>query len=169
MGRSSDHSKHPFIFLIRTEPFANATFSPDGSKIAFVSNKDGSPKIYVMDIPKEGTKSKDLHPTLISKRCRENSAPSWSPDGKKIAYSAKTGAQHRQIWVYDLETKQEHKLTDGKGDKENPAWAPNSLHLIFNSNDNDKGLTDLYLINLNQQEAVKITQGSGEKRFPYWK
>ncbi|MDB6081339.1 MAG: tolB [Chlamydiia bacterium] len=155
------------IFTAKGAANASPTFSPDGQKIAFVSNKDGSPKIYVMDIPKEGAKLKDIHPVLISKRCRENSAPSWSPDGKKIAYSAKTGAQKRQIWIYDFETKQEHKLTDGKGDKENPVWAANSLHLLFNSTDGDT--TELYLVNLNQPQALKLTDGRGEKRFPYWK
>lgn len=155
------------IFTAKGAANASPTFSPDGKKIAFVSNKDGSPKIYVMDIPKEGMTSKELRPVLISKNCRENSAPSWSPDGKKLAYSGKSGATPRQIWIYDFDRKQEHKLTDGKGDKENPSWASNSLHLLFNST--DKTTTELYLVNLNQPKATKITTGAGEKRFPYWK
>lgn len=155
------------IFTAKGAANASPTFSPDGKKIAFVSNKDGSPKIYVMDIPKKGMTSKDLRPVLISKQCRENSAPAWSPDGKKLAYSAKSGAAPRQIWIYDFDRKQEHRLTDGKGDKENPAWAANSLHLLFNST--DKEITELYLVNLNQPKATKITTGAGEKRFPYWK
>lgn len=154
------------IFTAKGAANASPTFSPEGNKIAFVSNKDGSPKIYIMDLPSPGAKLKDIHPQLISKRCRENSAPSWSPDGKKIAYSAKAQGA-RQIWIYDLETGQERQLTDGKGDKENPMWAQNSLHLLFNSNLDDT--TDIYLINLNQPEAVKITEGEGEKRFPCWK
>lgn len=154
------------IFTAKGAANASPTFSSDGTQIAFVSNKDGTPKIYIMDVPDVNTKLKDIHPQLISKRCRENSAPSWSPDGKKIAYSAKAQGS-RQIWIYDVETEQERQLTDGKGDKENPMWAQNSLHLLFNSNLGDT--TDIYLINLNQPEAVKITEGDGEKRFPCWK
>jgi len=159
-------SKPRQIFAAKGAAQASPTFSPDGKQIAFVSNKDGTPKIYVMDIPPEGATSKDLHPKLISKRCRENSAPAWSPDGTKIAYSAKSSG-NRQIWIYDFETHEERQLTSGKGDKENPAWAPNSLHLLFNAIDDKK--TELYLINLNQSEAFKITSGDGEKRFPCWK
>lgn len=153
------------LFHAKGSASASPVFSPDGTKIAFVSDKDGSAKVYVMDIPKEGTNLKDLRPQLISKRCRENSAPAWSPDGKKLAYSAKN-AGVRQIWIYDFDSKRERELTSGKAVKENPTWAPDSLHLLFNAREGN--VTELYLINLNQPEAVKITQGPGDKQFPSW-
>lgn len=141
------------------------TFSPDGKRIAFVSDKDGSPKIYVLQIPAPGTNLKDIKATLISKSNRENSAPAWSPDGTKLAYCARTKGE-RQIWIYDFNTKQETQITQGPGHKENPSWAPNSLHLVFNSSDPKS--SELFIINLNQPEATQITFGSGEKRFPSW-
>jgi TolB protein len=140
-------------------------FRPDGKKIAFVSNKDGSPKIYVIDIPEAGMSLKNIHPVLISKRNRENSAPAWSPDGTKIAYCSRQGSD-RQIWIYDFTANQERQVTQGAGNKENPSWAPNSLHLVYNSSDGNK--SELYLINLNQSDAIQITSGQGEKRFPAW-
>ena len=72
----------------------------------------------------------------------------------------------RQIWTYDFQKNEERQMTQGGGNKENPTWAPNSLHLIFNSTGHSG--SELYLINLNQPEAVKITNGPGEKRFPNW-
>jgi len=153
------------IFTAKGAANASPTFSPDGIRVAFVSDKDGSPKVYVMKIPPTGTKLKDVKVELISKRCRENSAPSWSPDGKKIAYCGKNSGE-RQIWIYDVETKTERQLTQGKANKENPTWAPDSLHLLFNAQDGDQ--TDIYLINLNQPNAQKITSGPGAKLFPSW-
>ena len=153
------------IFHVKGTATACPTFSPDGSKIAFVSNKDGSAKIYVMDIPKFGAKSTDLHPVLISTHCRESTAPAWSPDGKKIAYSAKNGGE-RQIWIYDIERRTEQQLTDGKGSKESPSWAPDSMHLVFHAF--TKSGCELYMINMNQTMPVKISSGSGEKLFPSW-
>ncbi|KIC72274.1 Protein TolB [Neochlamydia sp. TUME1] len=141
------------------------TFSPDGSKIAFVSNKDGSPRIYVIDIPAPGASLKNIKALLISKSNRENTAPAWSPDGSKLAYCAKS-QDTRQIWIYDFDKKQERQITKGGGHKENPTWAPNSLHLVFNSAGNNS--SELYLINLHQPEAVKISSGEGLKRFPAW-
>ena len=141
------------------------TFSPDGKKLAFVSNKDGTPRIYILEIPTSGASINQIKPKMVSKKTRENTSPSWSPDGKKIAYSALAGG-YRQIWIYDLATEEESQLTDGKEHKENPTWAPNSLHLAFHAS--TPTTSDLYLINLNQKNAVKITRGPGEKRFPSW-
>lgn len=141
---------------------ASPSFSPDGKKIAFVSDKDGSPRIYL--IPSISTGKRSI-PTLLSKTNRENSCPSWSPDGKKIAYSAKTNGV-RQIWIYDFEKGKESQLTTGPGNKENPEWAPNSLHLVFNSVD-DEG-SNLYIMNLHQATPIKITDGEGKSHYPSW-
>lgn len=153
------------IFATHLATQGTPTFSPNGKQVAFVSNKDGSPRIYVMDIPPPGASIKDLKATLITKSNRENTAPTWSADGSKLAYCAVNGGI-RQIWIYDFDKKQERQITQGGGNKENPTWAPNNLHIIFNSTGN-KG-NELYLINLNQPEAVKISSGPGEKRFPAW-
>lgn len=141
------------------------SFSPDGSQLAFVSNKAGQPQIYVMPIPAGGSRLKDLHPTAISMRARNGTAPSWSPDGSKIAFSALSEGL-RQIWMYDFQTHQEYQLTNGPGNKENPSWAPDSLHLVYNTS--DSGASELYMLDLRRLKPVKINVGPGEKRFPSW-
>ena len=153
------------IFSARLATQGSPTFSPDGTRIAFVSDKDGSPKIYVMKIPQPGTDIANIKATLISKSNRENTAPSWSPDGTKLAYCSRSKGD-RQIWIYDFDTNQETQITNGTGHKENPSWAPNSMHLVFNSSDPKS--SELFIINLNQAEATQITFGPGEKRFPNW-
>jgi TolB protein len=102
---------------------------------------------------------------LITKKSRESSCPTWSPDGTKLAYSAKTDGI-RQIWTYDFTTGEESQLTFGPGNKENPCWANNSMHLVFNSTDGNS--SDLYVVNLNQPEAIKITKGQGKNHYPTW-
>lgn len=151
------------IFALKHATQGSPSFSPDGKKIAFVSNKDGSPKVYVMSIPEKGSNVKDIKPQLISKLNRENSAPIWSPDGLKLAYCSMVKG-FRQIFVYDFEKNQETQVTTGSENKENPTFASNSLHLIFNSTGKTGG--ELYLMNLNQPKAIKISKGLGEKHFP---
>lgn len=153
------------IFSARQATQGSPTFSPDGSQVAFVSNKDGSPKIYIIDIPQPGTNLKDIKATLISKANRENTAPAWSPDGKKLAYCSRSSGD-RQIWVYDFNTNREKQITQGSGHKENPSWAPNSLHIVYNTSDSKGG--ELFIINLNQTNSIQITKGAGEKGFPSW-
>jgi len=153
------------IFTARGATQGTPSFSPDGKQIAFVSNKDGSPRIYLLKIPAPETQLKEVKPRLITHANRESTAPCWSPDGTKIAYCARHGSE-RQIWIYDFTSNEEWQLTTGPGDKENPSWAPNSLHLTYNTT--GKKSADLYIININQRIAEKITAGNGEKRFPSW-
>ena len=154
------------IFATYKATQGTPSFSPDGTQIAFVSNKDGSPRIYVMNIPPPGMSLKDIKATLLSKYSKESSAPSWSPDGSKVAYCAMTKGV-RQIWMYDLVKNEERQLTQGGGHKENPSWAPNSTHLVYNTTDVNTN-SELYVMNINQPGAVKISYGPGEKRFPHW-
>lgn len=142
------------------------TFSPDGKKIAFVSNKDGHPRIYIIDIPAEGVPLKQIKAQLITKHSRENSAPAWSPDGKKIAYCSMTKGI-RQIWIYDLETHSERQITQGPGNKENPTWAANSHHIMFNTSDPQS--SEIYLTHILHPKPQLISINlTGEKHFPAW-
>ncbi len=142
---------------------ASPVFSPDSEKLAFVSDKDGSPRIYLIKIPDSLYDRKRPAAHLITKKNRQNVTPSWSKDGKKLAFSAKNDSV-RQIWIYDFETDEEWQLTKDNKNKENPTWANDSLHIIYNTEDGDE--SELYLINVKQKVPVKITKGSGKKRFP---
>jgi len=147
-----------------TAPYAtqgSPAFSPDGNRLAFVSNQGGSPRIYLLTLDKAHEKTC----TLVTKENRENTAPAWSPDGTKLVYCAKTKGV-RQIWLYDFLTGKERQLTTGERNKENPTWGPNSIHVIYNTSDADA--CDLYLLNTRRLETVKISSGPGEKRFPSW-
>ncbi len=175
-----DHLGHPELYLqsLRSTQHApqrvfrgskgvqaSPTFSPDGRRLALVSNKDGAPRIYIVDLTQR-LPLKEHQVRLISRQNRENTAPTWSPDGTKLAYSAKQ-AGVRQIWIYDFAEKREYPLTVGTAHKENPSWAPDSSHLVYNSADGAKA--ELYLVDLQRRAPIQITTGSGEKRFPSWR
>src|SRR3990167_1004927 len=138
---------------------ASPTFSPDGKEIAFVSDKDGTPRIYLLN-----WKNPESQPKLLTKKFRDNSSPCWSADGKKLAYAAKVDGV-RQICVYDFEKEEETQMTTGFETKENPSWAPNSLHLLYNT---EGDLSELYLLPPHAKEPICITSGPGQKRFGSW-
>jgi len=144
---------------------ASPTFSPDGKRIAFVSDKDGPPRIYLLDLPQNTKTTQRPRPQLLTTKNRENTCPAWSPDGKKLAYSAKTEGV-RQIWIYDFEKQEEIQITTGPEMKENPSWAPNNLHLVYNTESEES--CELYLLSIKNPDPILISKGPGQKRFPCW-
>jgi TolB protein len=159
VGRPLGKSRQLFSAPRATQ--ASPTYSPNGQRIAFVSDKDGPPRIYLIDVTSSKS-TKRIKPKMLTKRNRQNTSPSWSPDGKKLAYSAKVDGV-RQIWLYDFELEEEIPLTVGPSNKENPTWASNSLHLVYNTDNDEEG--QLFLINLMDKRPVQITKDLGQKRF----
>lgn len=71
-------------------------FSPDGSRIAFVSTRDGNAEIYVMNA--DGTE-----PTRLTVEPQADGRPAFSPDGQTVVFhSARTGGK-QQIWAVNVD------------------------------------------------------------------
>lgn len=163
--KGKEREKPIQLFSMPRSTQASPAFSPDGEKLTFVSDKDGTPRIYLMKIPEDLFMQKRPFVYLLTKKNKENVTPAWSLDGTKLAYSAKTEGV-RQIWIYDFITDEEWQLTEGPQDKENPSWAPDSIHILYNTEDKDSA--ELFLISIDQKKPEKINLGQGRKRFPTW-
>lgn len=152
------------IFAAKSGVAASPAFSPDGSKIAFVSDHSGRPSIYLLNLSGYLSTKRAGAPQQIVRHEGEASCPRFSPDGKKLAYSAKTEGLF-QIWVYDFETKQQMQVTYGPYDKENPTWAKDNFHLIYNSTTPSY---QLYLTDLISHKQELILSGEGRYHYPFW-
>ncbi len=142
---------------------ATSSFSPDQTTLAFVSDFEKKPKIYLLNLLNtlRTRKKADLKP-LIS--FQEATCPAFSPDGEKIAFCSPVEGT-RQLFIYNLKTMTYEQLTEGPFHKENPSWAKNSLHLVYNTSGADH---EIYVINLNQKTPIKITTGPELKHYPCW-
>ena len=128
------------------------SWSPDGGKIAFVSNRDGNDEIYVMDAFGGNPINLTNHPS----RDRE---PSWSPDGSKIAFVSDRDGNN-EIYVMNADGSNTVPLSRGHS----PWWSSDGAQLVFIFND---GTPELHVMDADGSNRVKI--GSGSRGWdPMW-
>lgn len=172
-----------------TETFGR--FSPESAgravRLAFLSDAQGDPQIYLYDAETDGCEKL----TDVPGGVREFA---WSPDGLKIAFLAGNGEKEKQgrtpfdpiviedygyrsdeamgftdrkkdasqLWILTLSGKRAVRLTCGERDFVMPAWMPDSAHLLIVSNKNrprqESIGMDLYRICAESGELEQLTR-----------
>ena len=93
-------------------------------------------------------------------------SPSWSPDGKKLAYvSFKRG--NADIYIYDMETGKERLLVGGKGAQFAPAWSPDGRYIAYTSTI-EGGNSEIFLIDTLTGKKKRLTYYYGIDTSPSW-
>ena len=108
-------------------------WSGDGQNIAFISNRNGSYQLWMMDA--DGRNQRQLLPHDFSSNVE---SPAWSPDGQKIAFEMPSPlTDHRanpaDIWVIDADGSNLTQLTTGPGYDSDPNWSPDGQKIVFTS------------------------------------
>lgn len=138
----------------------NPTYSPDGTRIAFLSDRVGSPHIFVM--PAEGGSASMLTPYNTERV--KFTAPSWSPTSSEIAFSGQSRGGF-QIMIADARRPGVAKQVTSSGDNEDPSWAPDGRHIVFSST--GTGGSGLYVIDTVTGRRRQVIAGS-RLRTPEW-
>jgi TolB protein len=108
-----------------TEPIISPAWSPDGSKLAYVSFENKKPVVYVQTIA-TGMR------TVVADFEGSNSAPAWSPDGSKLAVVL-TKSGHSQIFLINEDGSELMQLSSSSGIDTEPSFSPDGHSLIFTS------------------------------------
>ena len=91
--------------------------SPDGKKIAFSSYRDGNFEIYAMNADGSAPANLTNYPVV-------GWAPSWSPDGKGIAFNSEVRAGNNEIYVMNADGSGVTNLTNNPANDGDAAWGP---------------------------------------------
>lgn len=127
-------------------------WSPNGRRIAFVSDRDGSQQIYTMNPDGSGVIR------LTSEG--ENTEPVWSPDSQRIAFVS-SRQRSSQIHVINADGSVEVQLTR-TGQNANPSWSPDGRRIAFSSGRGGAlASTQIFVINLDSNVETQLTTEQG--------
>ncbi|MDE0297290.1 MAG: hypothetical protein OXN17_01490 [Candidatus Poribacteria bacterium] len=128
-------------------------------QIAFASTRDGNAEIYVMASDGHNQVRLTHHPAI-------DIQPSWSPNGRKIAFVSNRNGGNIQIYLMDSNGRNLMRLTDGAWNQ-NPAWSPNGRQIAFESTAGESNL-DIYVIGTDGRHRTRLTGAPRSNAMPAW-
>ena len=129
-------------------------WSPDGTRIAYVSTRDGETDIYVMEVASGAV-------TRLTHDPSWNGNPTWSPDGEWIMFdSSRDGTNSapdnnfRNLFVVRANGTDLRRVTGAHGYNGAPSWSPDGKRIGFTSNRDD--LYHLFVMNIDGSDVRSL-------------
>lgn len=153
----SDGANHRFLTL-GSATALTPRYSPDYSKILYLSYVDGNPRIYVYDI---GTGKQ----TLVTENRAPTIAPRWAPDGRHILYAMGI-AGNTDIYRIPATGGTATKLTDNPGIDVGGSYSPDGTKIVFESD--RSGSQQCYVMDADGKNQKRISFFGGRCATPEW-
>lgn len=138
---------NPQTVLSSTQPIMSPSWSPDGSKLAYVSFEKRKAEIFIQNLFSQKRSKVSSFEGL-------NGAPVWSPDGKQLALTLSRSG-NPDIYLLNLETKKLNQLTRHWGIDTEPAWLPDGKELVFTSS--RAGKPQIYRVSAKGGQPKRVT------------
>ena len=158
------------------------SWSPNGKRIAFMSNRDGdfldegpnipAYEIYVIDADGDNLQNLTNNPN-------DDRFPSWSPDGKRIVFASWDGKFRNfvvdfEIYVIDADGDNLQNLTNNPNDDRFPSWSPDGKRIVFSSERaghfrGKVGITsEIYMMDADGGNQQRLTENRNNDFYPSW-
>ena len=160
LGQSDSSSLDPSAPVNLSNHFRDdwdPAWSPDGSQIAFVSDRDGNSEIYVMDADGENL-------TRLTNDPGDDYGPTWSPYGRIAFMSDRDG--NNEIYVMDADGENLTRLTNDPSSDYGPTWSPDGRRIAFQTLRD--GNWEIYVIDADGENLTRHTEYSGGDWSPDW-
>lgn len=134
-------------------------WSPDGKRMAFLSNRDGNVELYVASA--DGSNPMRLTNTKV-----DESSPTWSPDGRRLAYLSPDNKNKPHIFIVDLSALLPQRLTFGTIAEVDPAWSPNGSWIAYVGLDEKNDSGGIFIRNPDGVNRITLTRAPDS--LPVW-
>lgn len=142
---------------------AEVSFSPDGKKLLFTSNRDGNLELYLMNT--DGGNQARL---TFTEDLQEGGA-FFMPDGKEIVYRAwkKDNPDHvSQIYMIGADGKDNRPITHDRAFNWSPYPSPDGRYIVYASDRDERGNYEIYLMNADGTRIQRLTFNPKFDSFP---
>jgi len=137
------------------------SWSPDGRRIAFRSERDGNNEIYVMSA--DGSDERN-----VSNYPGDDWGPAWSRDGKKIAFNSNRDGPDLHLYVVNPDGSGLERI-GGDIWVEYPAWSPDGGRIAFMAQTWESGDNyEIYVMNAHGSGLRRLTNAPGSDGHPAW-
>ena len=145
-------------FRVTNNPDYSPIWSPDSKRLAFLSERDGNPEVYVMDAAGSNVK-----------RLTETDAAeydiSWSPNGQTILFVSERD-DNPEIYVTAKDGTRQERLTFNTTVDNEPVWSPTGKQIAFVSYlDGD---ADIFLMTSDGKNQKRVTNNNFQDTQPTW-
>ena len=132
------------------------SWSPDGQRIAYRSNRDGNTEIYVMNADGSGSAR------LIDNADGVPSSPAWAPDGAAIAYVTGNGA----LKLIGLDGSNERTIVAERVNASQPSWSHDSSRIAYSRDDGE--CSSIAVVNADGTGETTLPTLPGHNSEPAW-
>ena len=134
------------------------SWSPDGTRIVFYSDRDGNYEIYTMN--QDGSDQMRL-----TDNPAEDRQPSWSPSGRKILFISERNG-NPEIYIMNADGSNQTRLTENTAGDGEPSWSPDGTRIIFTSGRD--GNAEVYIMNADGSNQTRLTENPAGDGEPSW-
>ena len=126
--------------------------------IAFESNRDGNPEIYVQN-------AADGSVTRLTDNAATDTQPAWSPDGSRIAFTSNRDGNN-EIYLMNADGSNLINLSNEAGDDQYPTWSPNGQWVAYSSTRD--GNWEVYIASVDGSTLTNLTNNPTDDLYPTW-